>query len=341
MALVSKQRVSALVRYGVCIAAVSWIAWSTDWSRLAEVWRGADKTLLLLSVLAFGPAPVIISLRLKLLLDVHDLQVSFWQTLKATFAGNFVINTLPVGTPGGDSLKAYYIARDTTQKHEAVTVVFFDRVIGVLGLVLMAGIVVLIDWHNPAFAKWGRLIGILVVAIVLGGAVYFSNWTRKLLRLDWILSRLPLGHHLQRIDRAVLEFRNRPGRVLVCLILANILQVNCIFSLFLAGWALGMVDPVSPWSSFPVYLAYVSIAFLAGALPIGVMEEVFRQLFAGAAGLGSPEAALSLSLFGRIIQLIWSLPGALIVLRSRPAPADLEELEVPAVPAEGTYPSRS
>lgn len=339
MELVSRERLSALVRYGVCIAAVSWIAWSMNWGELPAVWRKADKALLLLSVLAFGPAPFIISLRLKLLLDVHDLRVSFGQALKATFAGNFVINTLPVGTPGGDSLKAYYIARDTTQKHEAVTVVFFDRVIGVLGLVLMAGVVVLADWDNPAFARYGRIIGILVVGIVLGGAVYSSTWTRKLLRLDWLLSKLPLGHHIQRIDRAVLEFRNRPGRVLICLVLANILQVICIFSLFLAGWALGLVDPVSPWSSFPVYLAYVSIAFLAGALPIGVMEGVFCLLLSSAAGLGGPDEAVLLSLLGRIIQLIWSLPGGLIVLRSRPAPADLQDLEappVPAVPADGT-----
>lgn len=330
MALVSRQRLSAVVRYGVCLAALSWIGWSTEWSQLAAVWRGANKTLLLLSVVAFGPAPVLISLRLKLLLGVHDVKLTLWNAVKATFAGNFVINTLPVGTPGGDSVKAYYIARDTPYKHEAVTTVFFDRVIGVLGLVLMAGVVVLADWNNPAFGVWRSKIGALVAVLAVGGVVYFSNWTRQLIRLDWILAHVPLGHHFQRIDRAVFEFRNRPRRVILCVLLANVLQVNCIFSLFLAGWALGMVDAASPWSSLPVYLAYVSIAFLAGALPIGVMELVFQQLFVGAAHLGSPEAALSLSLFGRFIQLLWSLPGALIVLRSRPRAAEMAELQMSA-----------
>lgn len=336
MALVSRERLSSFLRYGVCLAAVSWIAWRTEWSQLATLWRGADKRLLLLSILAFGPAPVLISLRLKLLLSVHDVRLSLWNAMRATFAGNFVINTLPVGTPGGDTVKAYYIARDTPNKHEAVTVVFFDRVIGVLGLVLMAGVVVLADWNNPAFAVWRAKIGVLVAVLVAGGAVYFSNWTRQLIRLDWILAHMPLGHHFQRVDRAIFEFRNRPRRVIACVILANILQVTCIFSLFLAGWALGMVNADAPWSTLPVYLAYVSIAFLAGALPIGVMELVFQQLFVGAAGLGSPEAALSLSLFGRFIQLLWSLPGGLILLRSRPREADMAELRMPADPSPST-----
>jgi hypothetical protein len=139
---------------------------------------------------------------------------------------------------------------------------------------------------------------------------------------------LPLGHHLQRIDRAVFEFRSRPGRVLLCVVLADILQINCIVSLFLAGWALGMVNPEAPWSSLPVYLAYTPICYLAGALPLGVMEGGFQQLFSGVAGLGTMEAALSLSLFGRFIQLIWALPGGLIVLRSpRPQATDMAELE--------------
>jgi hypothetical protein len=273
--------------------------------------------LLLLSVLTFGPAPVLLAMRLKALLAVHDVRLSAWQAIKVTFAGNFVINALPVGTPGGDSVKAFYIARDTPHKHEAVTVVFFDRVIGVLGLVLMSGVVVLLDWHNEAFHKWGRIVGVLVLIIVAGGGIYFSRRTRQLLRLDWILARLPLSGHLQRIDRAMFEFRQHPRRVLGCLLLTNLLQFNCIASLFLGGWALGMVDHARPWSSFAVYLAYTPICYLAGALPLGVMEGGFQQLFSGAARLGTLEAALSLSLFSRFTQLVWALPGGLTVLRSR------------------------
>ncbi|MBI4581120.1 MAG: flippase-like domain-containing protein [Planctomycetes bacterium] len=335
-----RRRAGALVRYAVCVVAISWIVWNTDWGRLRDVWSEADRGLLFLSVLAFGPAPVLIAVRLKWLLDVHDVRLSTWQAIKVTFAGNFVINTLPVGTTGGDSVKAYYVARDTPNKHEAVTVVFFDRLIGMLGLVLMSGVMVLADWHNPAFRTWGRGIGVLVVLTLVGGLVYFSSWTRRVLRIDRLFARLPLGQHLERIDRAVLEFRQHPRRILACLVITNVLQVNCVAALFLGGWALGMVDAAHPMSSFSVYLAYTPICYLAGALPLGVMEGGFQQLFSSAAGLGTLEAALSLSLFSRFTQLVWSLPGGLIVLRSRPQAVEAPEKETRA-PARTEVPARN
>ena len=46
-----RQRWSSVLRLAVCAAAISWIVWNTKWAKLADVWRGADKWLLLLSVL--------------------------------------------------------------------------------------------------------------------------------------------------------------------------------------------------------------------------------------------------------------------------------------------------
>ena len=95
------------------------------------------------------------------------------------------------------------------------------------------------------------------------------------------------------------------------------LQGACIVSTFLAGWALGLVG-TDPRGAASVYLAYLPICYLAGALPIGVMENVFNTLFVDAAGMGTTEAALSLSLFTRLVQVIWALPGAWVLLQSRP-----------------------
>jgi uncharacterized membrane protein len=106
---------------------------------------------------------------------------------------------------------------------------------------------------------------------------------------------------------------------------------------FLSGWALGMVHS-DPWKAFPVYLAYVPICFLCGALPLGVMEVIYVQLFARAAEVGTEAAALSLSLLSRLIQLAWALPGGLAILTGRfslrnlpgRAPADSKDNSAPA-----------
>jgi len=211
-------------------------------------------------------------------------------------------------------VKAFYVAKHTHNKHEAVSTVFFDRVIGVVGLVILSGVMVLLNWRNPALAHWGRIIGAVFVLFVTGAVVYFSGRLRRLFRVDALIARLPLATHIQRMDQAILAFRHQRGRVAAAVALTVVLQAIGIFSWFLAGWAMGLVGP-SPLQTFWVYLAYVPVCFLAGALPIGVMEVTFKELIGGAAGLGSPAAAVSLSLIARLIQLGWALPGGLVVLR--------------------------
>jgi hypothetical protein len=316
----TRHALSILIRCGICALAIYWLARTTQWKDFKQAIQAADWRLVLVSLAVYGPAPVVLALRLRWLLAVHGVSLSVWQAIKVTFAGNFIIGTTPFGTHGGDAMKAYYIARDTPYKHEAVTTVFVDRVIGVISLVGLAGMVCLLNWRNPAFSRWGQIIGLTVLAMLIGGGVYFSNRLRRLLRIDQLLFYLPLGTHIRRIDQAAFEFRNRPGRVAGALLLTVILQVISIISHFLIGWGLGMVGE-DPWATLPVYLAFVPICFLAGALPIGAMELTYVQLFANTAGLGTPETATFLSLLSRLTQLLWAMPGLLVVLKAgRPKP---------------------
>src|SRR5262249_45444142 len=160
----------------------------------------------------YGPAPVLSVFRLQWLLAVHDIHIRTWELTKIVFGGNFLIQALPVGTSGGDTAKAVAIAQRTPHKHEAATTVFFDRLVGLVGIVLLSGVMVLVNWHNPAMAQWGRPIGIAAMAFFVGAAAYFSDRLRSLLRLDDLMRALPLGHHIQRVDRAVLAFRKHGKR---------------------------------------------------------------------------------------------------------------------------------
>jgi len=338
----SRRRLGALLRWTICVVAVAWLVTQMDWQELRSVWAQADRWFLLLSVLAFFPTPILIAMRLKVLLAVHDIHLTVWQAIKITLAGNFIISALPLGTSGGDAAKAFYIARETPHKHEAVTTVFFDRVVGLTGLILLSGVMALLNWRNPAMQGWGRFICLMVLGLVIGMGTYFSCTVRRLLRLDQLIAWLPLGAHLQRIDRAMLAFRPRKMRLALCLFLAVGLQVTGIVALFFGGWALGLVSE-RPLGDLSTYLTYLPICFLAGALPIGVMENLFDQMLVGSAGLGTTEAAISLSLLSRVIMLFWALPGGFWVLKSRP-PRDLDRAldESPSPdPSETAEPRRS
>lgn len=337
-----KRWISLSIRLAVVAAALWWLAMNTQWTDLKAVWMHANKPLLLAGIVMFGPSVFLISWRLKVLMVVHEIDLSMWGALRATFAGNFIVNTIPLGTTGGDTLKAWYLASETPRKHEAVTVVFFDRVIGVSGLIMLAGIILLLHWGNPAFKLWGQIAGLFVLTMVLGGVVYFSTRLRRLFKLDAVMARLPLSAHLQRIDRAIFAFRDHKWRVLFAGMLTVMLQVNAVMAIFVMGWALGLVGG-DPLAALPVYLGYVPICFMTGALPIGLMEVTFQQLFSEVAGFGPAEAAISLSLMGRFMQLVWSLPGGITVLRGWPTvdqQAEIIEMEAePQDPARLTGPS--
>jgi len=317
----SRRWVSTLARWGICIVAVGWILNDIDWVELKRTLAEAQWSWALLGLVTFGPAPMLIAQRLRWLLEVHGIHISYWQAVKVTFAGNFLIQAFPIGTPGGDSAKAYYIARDTPHKHEAALTVFFDRVLGTASLLLMSGIVVLVNWKNPAFAKWGRIIGVLIVVLMVGGGAYFSHRVRRWLHMDAIVARLPLAGHFQRLDRALFAYRHHVNRLVICLLLTLGLQTLSVLCYYLVGRGLGLHSNNAVTSSAVadlfVYLGYTPICFLAGALPMGAMELTFAELFSDAAGLGTPEQAFSLSFLGRMVQLIWALPGLIVVMRGK------------------------
>ncbi|MEP0843275.1 MAG: flippase-like domain-containing protein, partial [Phycisphaerae bacterium] len=238
------------MRLAVILAAVGWLYKQTRWSDLQSVLTNADWHLALVGLLAFAPVNVLIAQRLRWLLAVHDIYLPAWQAVKITFVGNFLIQALPVGTSGGDAVKAWFVARRTTRKHEAITSVFVDRVVGVVGLVLLSAVMVLLNWRNAALADSARYVGWMLVLLAVGGVVYFSRRLRRALRLEQIIARLPLAGHLQRIDQAVFAFRRGYRSVAGCLLLTMLLQVSAIVSTFLCGWALGLVGD-RPVAAFP------------------------------------------------------------------------------------------
>jgi hypothetical protein len=323
----TRKQLAALIRYAVCALAITWLVTHTDWHQLKQVLMSADWSLAALGLLTLGPAPLMLGVRLRFVLAVHHVNLSMWHVIKTALAGNFIVFTLPVGTSGGDAVKTYYLARETPHKHEAVASVVFDRSIGVAGLVAMAGIVSLFNWGDPVFAYWGRAAAVAAITMVVIGSIYFSARMRALIQLDRMLSKLPFSDHVLRLDRAAYAFRGHSFRVLGCLLLTFVLQFFAIISVFLTGWALDLVGG-DPWAAFPVYLGYTPICFMAGALPIGVMEEVFNQLFVDAAHLGTREAAYSVSLLARVFQIFWALPGGLVVLKAGRPKNQMDELDM-------------
>lgn len=294
---------------------------------IAGVVRNLDYRWALLAILLFAPVPIMSSQRLQWMLRMQDVPLSLWSAIKLTYAGNFFNFALP-GSTGGDLIKAYYLTKYTHRRTEAITTVFLDRVIGLIGLVLVAGIVIVMAWDPTEFGRLGKGLALVVALLVAGASIVLSGRLRKVLGLSALVSKLPGSEHLLRIGRTLTKMRDHLGLTIACLLLTVVLQALVMVSVFVFAEALQMRG------DYIHYMIYLPILFLVAALPIappqgvGVMEFFAVQFFSTRLG-NSVSQAFALALAIRLIQLVWALPGVLVPLLGAHVPrtSELEEFE--------------
>lgn len=290
-----------------------------------------DTNQALFAILLFLPVPFLSAMRLVWMLAVQEVRLTFWESTKLTFAGNFFNFAMP-GTVGGDLIKAYYVTRYTHHKVEAVTTVFLDRVIGLLGLMFLASATFVFAWGqiewDHGFRNWvAGLFGLIWLGLAIGVIFVFSARLRHMLRLPQLAALLPAGEQLLRIGRATVKMRQHKLFVALSLIVTVILQLLVVISAFVMSRALQMQG------SFALYFICVPIGFLIGSIPIsppqafGVMEAAYVQFFAYG-GLNAKSVAVVFALANRLIQLVWALPGVLVPLLGahRPSRDELDQI---------------
>lgn len=301
---------------------------------IASVARHLDLGYALMAVLVFAPVPFMAAQRLVWMLAIQDVRVTFRRSVQFTFAGNFFNFALP-GTTGGDLIKAYYIAQLTHRKTEAVTTVFLDRVVGLLGLMILASGMFLfshraVSWDPKLYASIATGLGVVWTVLIAGSLVIFSGRMRRAFGLSTLAARLPAGEQLLRVGRATVAMRQHLSLVLLCLVGTLGLQLLVVISAYVMSRALAMSG------GFVLYFICVPIGFLIAAIPIsppqafGVMEVAYIQFFA-TGGLNTSSQAFAFALAVRVIQLIWSLPGVLVPLLGAhlPRKPELEAIEAP------------
>ncbi len=277
---------------------------------LGRVGQRIDWKLALVGLAVFAPVVWLLGLRLKWMAGMQGIELTWLRASLITYVGNF-LNFFLVGLTGGDVVKAVAVARRTALKHEAVTAVFLDRFLGLGCMILLAGVMVVVGWRDPSLTGLGRHIGIMVLVCVAMAGAYFSRTLRRWLGVGRLVSILPLGGHLRRIDRAVWVFGRAKRQIAMCAALTVVIQILSILSVFIMGRSLGM------GGSLVAYLVYVSLGWIIAAVPIsfqglGVMEAAYLQLFVGS-GLAVGWQAFALAMMARLVQVFWSLPGLPLV----------------------------
>lgn len=307
---------------------------------LAGAWTSSDLGLVALALLVFAPVPLLQSIRFTWMVRAQDIELSYWEGIKLSYAGNF-LNFVALGSTGGDLFKAYYVSTHTDRKAEAVTTVFLDRAVGLGSLVLVGTIALCARVEDPRVREWWPVLGLLSAGLVVSGVALLSRRVRRALRVERILGRLPFSAQLLRIDAAGHRLRYHKAVLLSALGLTVALQALALTAFTLAAIGLGMR---SGWALYPGYFVYLTLALLVAAVPIsyqgvGTMDGVLQLLFRGTYGTYSQILLLGFAM--RILQLGWALPGFLVPLTGahRPSAEKLAQLHPAAagvVSAEST-----
>jgi uncharacterized protein (TIRG00374 family) len=298
---------------------------------IPTVVRRANGAWALWAIVIFAPVVALQCCRLVAMLAVQGVRISLWTSTKLSFVGNFFNFALP-GTTGGDLIKAYYLTHYTPLKTEAVTTVFLDRAIGLLGLVLLAGASILLTRKPEQFRELITTLAIVCGVLAVGSLVVFSSRMRAWLRLSALAARLPMGAQILRVGRATVAMRHHKLLVLLSLAMTVVLQATVMLGAVIMAAALHMEGEPS------YYFIYVSIGFLIAAIPIsppqafGVMEAFYVQFFTQGGLRNDPSQAVALALAMRLIQLVWALPGILVPLLGAhlPPKVELQTLEAEA-----------
>lgn len=266
---------------------------------------------LLAAFLLTLPPFAIVTWRFKVILASQGIVVPFRQALRWTMIGAFFDLAMP-SSNGGDFIKAGYVVGHVGagMRTRAVMAVAFDRVIGLLGLFLLATLVSVIGWEVLKDLPARHLVVGISFAAGVGPLIAFRiAGSRRLYnhpRLNQWLMRHAFGLRVKQMIGSFNALRENP-RVLVATLALSIL--NHIFwctSLLFIAIAVG--NAISPLKGFIVF-------------PLAIFGGIFGV--AGGFGVGTAAFDFLLSHLlliqnGALIGLLFQIFGALSRLFGMP-----------------------
>jgi uncharacterized protein (TIRG00374 family) len=303
------------VRLGISAAILYFVLRSIDLPSFWERVKGMNPTWILLAIAAFVFSQSVSVWRWKRLLHAQHIEVEARRLTESLWISLFFNNFLPSNI-GGDFVRIRDTASAAGSKTLATTVILVDRVLGLTALVIVAAsgafTASLFGVHVPG-ARWlyiaaalGLVAAIFVIA--MPQLVGHSLLPVRALNKPWLTERA------QRLEDAVIRFRNAPNALAGAFGGALVVQITIVAFYLLTAEGLSVPLPIFLGAvlipvSLVVQMAPVSIN------GFGVREAVFAFFFRR---FGLPtDAAVALSLVSTGMVMGLSLVGGFFFLRRR------------------------
>ncbi len=331
----TRRWVWAALRLLIAAAGLGYIVYSVRWLSFVdeqgvrqpgflELLGNASPAGLLLVLAVMLPVVPLAAGRWWVLLRGVGIKATYGKVLRLTWLGQFLNYAVPVGSTGGDVVRAVVSAKWGRAQHHsggegrmggALLSLVADRGCGLAGLVLLATLAGLTRWDDPLSRR---------VALVGGGAVVLALWTMGVYlavgrvatqRLGVVRELRGVGPALGSVlDTAETYRRRRFGPVLLAWGMS--LGIHALLAGAAVMASLALRTELSPGAVFVA----VPLALAAASLPLtyqglGVMEAVAVALLGAADDAALTNAVFAVFLIHRLALVAVSLPGAWVLAR--------------------------
>jgi hypothetical protein len=253
--------------------------------------------------------------RWRLLLGAQNVHVPRRDLLSSLLVSYFFNNFLPSNI-GGDVIRIRDTARPAQSKTIATLVILADRVLGVIGLFLVAAIASTVAFETRGSAGAPILPGWLWATLLAGTAAVLPAVLSPA-RLGRVLAPLTrlhpewVGERIETLILTLYRFRSRPAVLASCFTGAVVVQSLLVVYYLAVSVALNL--PVTLWDLAVI----VPVSLVVQMLPVsvngfGVREATFSFYFTR---IGLPvQYGVLLSLVATGLAMFFSLSGAAVYM---------------------------
>jgi uncharacterized membrane protein YbhN (UPF0104 family) len=301
----------AALKLAVSIVLLAILFSRVDVDRLWQSARHASVSWLLVGLVLYFLTIAAATWRWKLLLDAQGVDMSARTLMGSYLVATFFNNFLPSNI-GGDFIRIRDSAKVAGSTTLATMVVLTDRVIGLIGLVLVAALgATAASAHagrapSPIWPSW-LWAGFVVAAGASAPAVLAPAGVTRLLQPLMAIHPEWIGERIDKLTSALERFRDRPAALGGCFLGALFVQAALVV------YYMAVVQALHIDVRLVDLAVIVPISFVVQMLPVsvngfGVREATFSLYFAR---LGVPiESAVLMSLVAAALMIVFSLTGA-------------------------------
>jgi len=301
------------LRYATSLVLLGVLFVFVDLDVVLELLPAADVRLLLVVVVLEGLGRVLHGWRWVLLLRAKLDDIPVMVLFKMHFISNFLAHFIPFNV-GNDVTRVVSVAKYSGNTVEPVSSVILDRVLGFAALLLSVTAIVVagVIWQVSVL---GTEVAWVLVA-VLGGVVLVAAlfWKGSIFGRLLAVSRDRSGyrwlHQIEEVYDACVGYRRYRHALVGVFLIIQVTVAIGILTTYLTALSLGVDVP------FIYFVLFVPLISFIGSLPIsangiGVAEGGFVFFFSQV-GVSAAEA-LTLALVMRVIMIVVTLPGAVLL----------------------------